>query len=67
MVGSFSGDSSCCFSVLSLYIISFHNVSLQLADFVWTFRWLLVRLGLLALGGLCFIVLGRPKCRFISY
>jgi len=53
------------FFVWIVYSLSFHSVSLQWANIVWTFRWLYARPGLLSLVGLCFIVLRGPICMFI--
>jgi hypothetical protein len=59
----FSGEGNGFFSVWICISLTFNSVSLQWANVIWTFRWLLARLGFLSLVGLCFIVLrGSNVC-----
>jgi hypothetical protein len=57
MTGSFPARAVDVFFLFGFVYSSFHNVSLQWADIIWVFWWLLARPCLLLLVELCFIVL----------
>jgi hypothetical protein len=61
MTGFFMTRPVNFFSVWICIVLSFYSVSLQCADIIWTFWWLLTRPGFLFLVGLCFIVLRGPN------